>query len=370
MHITHPPKTSQPADTDQPGRLARLKRWLKKHLWAVICVIAALIISGVFIFALYSIQHTATNDSSLILKKKEKPTVYYSPLTGEVVPDEAATKQAVTGVMIENSPDARPQSGLKKAGIVYEAAAEGGITRFLALYQGVKPAQIGPVRSLRIYYLGWAAPYQASIAHVGGSGNALATVRNGSYRDIDQFSNGGAYWRAGDRRPPHNMYTSGERLDALNNAKGFHESQFSGFLRTDGKPAENPSAQTITVHFSSPLYTTGYHYDKASNSYARSLAGTPHTDREAGNLAPQVLVVLEVQAERRTGPDGYDDLVTTGSGKATIFQNGTATEATWKRDGFNAPLKLVDRDGKDITLNRGQTWIAAFTPGRGSLAWQ
>ena len=107
--------------------------------------------------------------------------------------------------MIENSPDARPQSGIKQAGVVYEAIAEGGITRFLALYQEAKPGLIGPVRSVRMYYVDWAAPYNASIAHIGGSAAALAEVRNGNYRDIDQFFNSGSYWRA--IATPRTMYT-------------------------------------------------------------------------------------------------------------------------------------------------------------------
>lgn len=368
MHVEKPHhNTPRHASLNPASRGERFKKWFTKHLWAIILIIAATIIAGVFVFALYSIK---LDSSEIPAPKKEKPTVYYSPLTGERVADEAATKLPVTGVMIENSPEARPQSGLKGAGVVYEAAAEGGITRFLALYQGANLSHIGPVRSLRIYYLGWAAPYQASIAHVGGSGNALSTVRSGKYRDIDQFYNGNSYWRATDRRAPHNVYTSTEKLNALNSTKGFKESVFTSFSRTDEKPAETATAAAITVNFSSSAYSTSYAYDKASNSYIRSLAGIGHTDREGGQIAPKVLVVLEAQTERRAGPDGYDDLITTGSGKATVFQNGTVAEATWKRDNFDAPLKLVANDGKDIALNRGQTWVAAYTPRRGSLAWQ
>jgi len=132
---------------------------------------------------------------------------YYSPLTGEQVADEAATKQVVTAIMIENSPDARPQSGIKDAGVVYEAIAEGGITRFLTLHQQDKPQLVGPVRSLRIYFLDWLAPYNASVAHVGGSADALAEVRNGSYRDIDQFFNADSYWRSvRSQRPAQRLH--------------------------------------------------------------------------------------------------------------------------------------------------------------------
>jgi hypothetical protein len=104
--------------------------------------------------------------------------------------------------MIENSPDARPQSGLQDAGVVVEAIAEGGITRFLTLFQESQPQYIGPVRSLRPYYIDFAAPFQAGIAHVGGSPEALSRVRNGSYRDLDQFFNSAYFSRISARPAP------------------------------------------------------------------------------------------------------------------------------------------------------------------------
>lgn len=353
-------------------RWKRFKEWVKKHILAIALISSAVVIAGVFLIAIYSIKYDQTASTDLqIPKKKATPKKFYLPLTGIEVTDENATKQPVTGVMIENSPAARPQSGLKKAGVVYEAVAEGGITRFLALYQGEKPTAIGPVRSLRLYYLSWAAPYQASVAHVGGSPNALAQVRNGNYRDIDQFFNAGSYWRVRDRYAPHNVYTSGERIDQLNNSKGYTKSEFTSFNRMDGKPAEAPNATSITINLSGTLYNTSYAYDKSSNSYVRNLAGAPHADREDGQIAPKVVVAIEVGVEARAqNSDGYEDAKTTGSGKAYIFQNGIVNTATWSKADINSPLKLTDESGRNIALNRGQTWIAAFTPGRGGVSWQ
>lgn len=360
-------------DSEKKVQSARLRRFIDDHHMTILLVCGIFLIflgSGIAFLLNYK---SPVYDSSIVMTTKKNPKPikkYYSPLTGLEIADEASAKQAVTGVMIENSPEARPQSGLKQAGVVYEAVAEGGITRFLALYQGKKPSLIGPVRSLRIYYLGWASAYQASIAHVGGSGNALAEVRNGNYRDIDQWFNGGFYWRARDRYAPHNVYTSGEKLDQLNSRKGYNTSEFSSFNRDDSKPAESPTATTIHINFSSALFNTSYTYDKKTNSYLRSLAGTPHNDREAGQITPNVIIAMEVNLQRRNSIDYYEDAVTTGSGKAYIFQNGTVTESTWSRESFTAPLKLIGADGKEVILNRGQTWIAAFTPGRGSVSWQ
>jgi len=361
-------KTTKP-QTPKPKK--SLKKWVKEHLLAIVLITSSIVVAAVFVVAIKSVHYDASISQMNTKKKPEPAKKYYSALTGVEVENEAATKQAVTGVMIENSPAARPQSGLKQAGVVYEAVAEGGITRFMALYQGNKPGTIGPVRSLRLYYLSWAAPYQASIAHVGGSGNALAHVRNGNYRDIDQFFNAGAYWRSTDRYAPHNVYTSGEKLDQLNNSKNYTTSSFTSFSRSDEKAVDAPNATSISVNFSSPLYATSYAYDKTSNSYLRSLAGSPHNDREAGQIAPKTIVVLEAGTElRANNADGYEDIITTGKGKAYVFQNGTVAEVIWQKDNFDSPLKLQSGEGKDIPLNRGQTWIATFTPGRGSVSWQ
>ena len=155
---------------------SRGRDWIKKHKLFTAILGAFVIVAGGCIgafFLLYEIPAQAPQQASAKLDIVMLPKKYYSLLTGEEVKDEAATKQAVTAIMIENSPDARPQSGVKQAGIVYEAIAEGGITRFLTLHQQDKPQMIGPVRSLRMYYVDWLAPYNASIAHVGGSAAAL-----------------------------------------------------------------------------------------------------------------------------------------------------------------------------------------------------
>ena len=302
-------------------------------------------------------------------KKKEAPK-YYSPLTGAEVADEALTKRPVTAIMIENSPDARPQSGLKDAGIVFEAVAEGGITRFIALYQESRPGLIGPVRSVRPYYVEWAAGFDPAVAHIGGSARALTMIRSGNYGvDLDQFFNAGTYWRATDRVAPHNVYTNFDRLDTLTNAKGKTASSFSFSPRQDEKKVATPNATQININVSSGLYDVNYAYDAASNTYVRSEGGAPHTDREGGQLSPKVVIAMKVPMSLGF-EDGYrEQITTTGSGQAYVFQNGTVTEVTWSKADEKAKLEFKTPDNKEITLNRGQTWITALDSSR-SVTWQ
>lgn len=354
--------------------LSRISEWASKHtiLTYLIAGISVIVIALITAFVLFYSQPTPAPIAKVqpAPKSAPAPIVYYSHLTGEKVTDEAAITAPATAIMLENSPDARPQSGLKDAGVVYEAIAEGGITRFLALYQTAKPQLVGPVRSVRMYYVDWFAPYNASIAHVGGSASALAEVRNGSYRDLDQFFNAGTYWRATDRYAPHNVYTSFEKLDMLNAAKGYTKSEFTSFPRTDGKPAEPRDATSIAINFSGPLYNTTYAYDAATNTYARSQAGAPHLDREAGQITPSVVVALRVNMSL-VMEDGYrEQIETSGSGEATVFQNGIATMASWHKADRSSPLTLTDQNGKDIPLVRGQTWIAAVPLTGGTVSWQ
>lgn len=359
--------------TQKPHLFRRVAGWVRRHHTASFAIAGAILIAitGGVAFAILSQKPPEVRTAVVKPKPKAKPPVNYSPLTGLKVATKAATAQPVTAIMIENSPDARPQSGLKDAGVVFEAIAEGGITRFLTLHQQDKPQLIGPVRSLRMYYVDWLAPFDASIAHVGGSAAALAEVRNGRYRDIDQFFNGGYYWRATDRYAPHNVYTSFAKLDALNKAKGYTSSHFTGFARADEKPAEKPNATKVTIDFNNyaSLYNTSYTYDKKTNSYKRYLAGQPHSDREKGQITPKVVIALKVN-ETTVLEDGYRESISAiGSGSAVIFQNGTAIKATWHKSSRSKQLTFT-AGSKQVPLARGQTWIAAVPNGKGTVTWQ
>jgi len=359
------------------GQWATFAQFVGKHHKITIALSAGMFVIGVaFLVAGFWFEHkTATitsqgvNQSQTVHVASNGQVTYYSPLTGIKVADQTATKREVTAIMIENSPDARPQSGLKTAGVVFEAVAEGGITRFLTLHQEDRPGLIGPVRSLRPYYIDWLAPFDASVAHVGGSANALTTIRNGQFKDIDQFFNGNYYWRATDRYAPHNVYTNFDKLDALNAAKGYTSSNFTGFGRKFDNPVAAPNAKQISVHISGPLYDSGYTWDAASDSYLRSEGGAPHKDREAGQINPKTVVVMRVPVQIAY-EDGYrEQMTTTGVNQAYIFQDGTVIDAFWRKDGQKNQLTFYDHAGNPIAFNVGQTWLTAVAPDE-AVTWQ
>lgn len=362
---------------DPKTRLSRFKHWVSDHkkLSILLAALLVLILAGGG-YALYAAFNHKPQPVVIIpapakkTPKPPEPPKFYSPLTGLQVSDEATTKRQVTGVMLENSPDARPQSGMLTAGVLYEAIAEGGITRFAALYQESRPGLIGPVRSLRPYYLSWMAPYDAAISHVGGSYNALNEVRSGGYKDIDQFFNGGSYWRATDRYAPHNVYTNFDRLDALNKAKGYNNSNFTGFPRKTESASKTPSATKIDIRISSALYNVHYDYESATNSYIRFVGGKPHIDREGGQLKPKVVIAMKVKTTLGMD-DGWREMmeVNNTSGQAFIFEDGIVEPATWKKGGQKDQLHFLNPEGQDIKINPGQTWITA-TPTEQTVTWQ
>ncbi len=353
--------------------IPRLKNWIHRHkkLSIILGIILILLVAGGGVSAYYFLNQKDEKPSMAThtdQKPAPEPVKYYSTLTGSQVATEATAKQAVTGIMMENSPDARPQSGLKESGVVFEAIAEGGITRFLVLYQEQKPQVIGPVRSLRMYYVDWVAGFNASVAHVGGSAAALKEVRNGNYRDIDQFFNASTYWRATDRYAPHNVYTSFEKIDALNAKKGYTTSEFTGFSRKEST-ATTPTVSTINVKISGPLFNSHYAYNAATNSYDRSQAGKPHLDREAGQISPRTVIAMKVD-QKKVFEDGYREQITAiGSGTAYIFQDGTMQEVTWRKPSKAKQISFTDGAGADVPLVRGQTWITAVPNGSGSVTW-
>lgn len=329
----------------------------------------AMIISFILISKKESPKKPKPIPTKITKKEAPKPEKFYASLSGAQVGSAEEVNKPVIGVMIENSLPARPQSGLNQAEVVFEAVAEGGITRFLALYQQNQPELIGPVRSLRGYYLDWASGFQASVAHVGGSGDALARIRDGNHRDMDQFFNSGSFWRSRDRYAPHNVYTNFTNLSSLNSSKGWSNSNFQGFNYKDEIKTTSVSTTQIQINLSGHYYNTSYAYNPECNCYPRSQAGQSHIDREKGQIQPKNIVALRIDMNR--GADGYHNFYSTiGSGSGVIFKDGVAEEIIWEKSSENANLILKNQNGQQIKLNRGQTWIVAVPNSGGSISWQ
>lgn len=352
--------TAAPLISKHPKKKKSFKEWLKglnKKQWALIITIAVLLL-GAGGFATWWFWLKPEPAAPVVQEPQPEPqpqpTTAASNLTGLQV-DPGINLRPVTGVMIENSQAARPQSGLLEAGVVFEAIAEGGITRFLAMYQDTEPDYIGPARSARKPYLQWLLGFDSTLAHVGGSAEALQLIRQWGVKDLDQFANPSGYWRVSNRTMPHNMYTSIERLRALENEKGFGQAKFTSLERKDEQPAATPEIINIDLDISSSNYAVNYKYDKATNTYLRSEGGEAHLDEKSQKQLGPKVVVVPIMNQGLNGP--YYTYETIGSGDVYIFQDGKLYKGKWHKSSNEGQFTFTDQSGGAIKLNPGQTWF-------------
>ena len=339
-------------------------RWRLSKKWTIVLV--ALIVALITGLALFAYASQPQDKGGSFASKRgayvPKITTVASKLTGLQV-DPSVNQRPVTGVMIENSPDARPQSGLDQAGVVFEAIAEGGITRFLALFQDNQTDYIGPVRSARPYYVQWCMGFDCALAHVGGSPEGLSDIKAWGTKDLDQFANSGPYSRISSRYAPHNVYTSIAKLNDLETSKGFSTASYTSLPRKKDTASKAPNASSINLAISGALYNVHFAYDAASNSYKREQGGAAHmVVNSAGQqtqISPKVVVALVMQYGLEAD-DHHSQYNVTGSGQAFVFQDGIITPATWSKADTKAPIVLTGSDNQPVSLNAGQTWFTAL----------
>ncbi len=337
-----------------------------KKEWTIAAVVVLLGGLGIFLLTHHSKPVAIVKPAIVKPKPAPKPTTVPSTLTGLPV-DPSVNQRPVTGVMIENSDQARPQSGLGQAGVVFEAVAEGGITRFLALYQDTAPANVGPIRSARPYYIQWALGFNAAYAHVGGSPDALADIKSLGVRDLDEFANGGSYHRSASRPAPHNVYTAISTLNQLEATKGFTASTYTGFARKTAAPSKQPTAGNIGLVLSGSDYNVHYSYVAATNSYNRSEGGAPQTDANTSQqISPKVVVAMIIpKSQGALDASGayYSNYAVVGSGPVYVFQDGAATVGTWTKSSPTSQITFTDASNQPIKLIPGQAWLSAISPG-------
>lgn len=292
-------------------------------------------------------------------------------LDGTLVSSDLANRYPLA-VIIENHTQARPQVGLDKAAIVYEALAEGGITRFMAIYGPHEATKIGPVRSVRTYFLDWLAEYNAYISHVGGNIDALDRIQPENIFDLDQFSLGEtAYWREPEagKAIEHTMFTDLDKLYKAATEKYKNiKSKFTTFKFLDIKKdidIDKTTTQEITIDFSAPSYKVSYTYDPGNNVYLRSMAGTAHKDKATGNqLAPTNIIIQAVPKEdilTRINETGLK-MATIGEGKAIVLYGNKKIDATWKKNDLKSRTLFYDTQGNEIKFLPGQFWYEIVPP--------
>ena len=295
-----------------------------------------------------------------------------APLTGRMVAPSIASRHVVA-VMIDDQFQARPQSGLASASVVWQAPAEGGIPRYMALFQEGDPKAVGPVRSSRLYFIAWAAEWRSVYVHVGGSPQALDLLRSRDGKgkvvyDADGFRYEGRYlWRIKSRLAPHNVYTDGKNLRGVGKKVGAKAVEYKPAWKfaADAVYADRPNGGTIVVPYLANKIT--YKYDRKSNRYLRSVSveGKQVDASSKSRVGPKNVVVMTMSF----GPlnDGSKkhrlEAQFTGKGTAWIATNGRTVKGTWKKSSMTGPTRFYGPDGKQVKLTIGQTFVQVVPKG-------
>jgi hypothetical protein len=282
-----------------------------------------------------------------------------APLTGLPDPSgESATRPALA-VKVENTPDARPQAGIDQADVVYEEEVEGGVTRFIAIFNSTAPETIGPVRSVRPQDPDIVWPIHGIFAYSGGAADPVAAINAAPVHAVDNtaaIANGaGAMERDAPGQPrrqsPHNLYGHGPELFALGGDPKPPPALFQ-YLPGDTPPVAGTPVVSMRIGFIQG-YDPTYTWDAGSKTWKRtnSQNGAPFTVVGGTQIAPtNVVVQFTHYANEGEGQ-------TVGQGDAWVFTDGVVRRGTWVRPDKTQPAKYLDANGQPILLRPGRTWV-------------
>ncbi|HEV7534210.1 MAG TPA: DUF3048 domain-containing protein [Acidimicrobiia bacterium] len=286
-----------------------------------------------------------------------------APLTGLVDADGASASRPAIAVKIDNAPEARPQSGLEAADVVYEEVVEGGVTRFIAVFQSTPPGGpglAGPVRSVRPMDPNVLAAYRGMIAYSGGIPAFRALLHKAPVQDVDVDIATDAYTWDNSRAAPHNEYVSPTKL--WPKAKGDNADPpraMFGFGAA-GEPFGDADAHHLVIPYS-PRQTSVYDWDAASGTWKRTSNGTPHMTASGAQVAPRNVIVQFVAMHTldyvdQSGTKVVESTVT-GTGDAWILSGGRITKGHWSKDSASSPTRFTDSAGTAVKLAPGRTWV-------------
>jgi hypothetical protein len=264
-------------------------------------------------------------------------------------------------VVIENTPQARPQAGLADACLVVAMATEARITRFAATHCEAVPAAAGPVRSARAYMLEIARDLGAVLVHSGQSNEAFAMIRRRGLPVINEFWTSGPFWRDPARHAPHNLYTNISRVRDVVREKSMTVPQGGLPYRLDAgrtRALERRGAPALELALGyGPLYDVVYRYDAARNRYMRAQHQQPHMDASGVQIsAGSVLTMFVPWRDDLVNGQPSSHIAYRGRGRLVVAAAGRAFEGHWER--FSpGRLSLTDDRGESLVLPPGPVWI-------------
>jgi len=266
-------------------------------------------------------------------------------------------------VKIGNEPEgARPQSGLNEADIVYDTPAEGGIMRYIAVFQCRSASSIGPTRSVR--WVDWhilQAFGRPLLAFAGGINPDVSTVEGlGWLQPADLLTAAQAAGvRISSRVPPDNLYTSTAALWALAKTSSPPPRVFS---YAASLPALATPASALAIAFSQGTDVV-WKWDNRARSWLHTYSGAPDIDALTNQPVTTTNIVVQIVhyafGPYAESPGGTGDVEsqTVGSGSGYVLRGGEVIKVTWHRRSLSTPTTFTDAKGQAVGLARGRTWV-------------
>ncbi|MBW3620345.1 MAG: DUF3048 domain-containing protein [Actinobacteria bacterium] len=292
---------------------------------------------------------------------------HVAPLTGEVVEDPEVTGRPVLAVKIENTAAARPQAGLDRADIVYEEIVEGGVTRFIALFQSEVPDVVGPVRSARPEDVAILPAYRPILAYSGARDEVTGMLRSSGIALLTD-DGGDGFSRDPGRSRSHDLMGDGPRLyEKGADASGVGPATPVFSHDETPPPGAVTCADTapdcgtaVQVRFSGAA-VAGWTYDASAGVYRRDQDGEPSRVTGPGRIGAANVVVLGMQVGQGGCCDAagtpFTETTIVGEGTAVVLRDGRRYDVRWRKTSAGSHLELLDGAGAPFPLSPGPTWI-------------
>jgi hypothetical protein len=276
------------------------------------------------------------------------------------VTPEAAARSAVS-VKVDNSPSGRPQAGLDKADLIYEEKVEGGVTRFIAIFQSRDTELVGPIRSLRTTDPSVVSAFGGVFAFSDGVAVSLRRLKGAPVVVVTEHEDAAAFINPKGKHRPYATFATTARLRREDKSPHAPQAAFS-FL-TEGEafaPAGATPATAVRINFGGST-TAAFEWDSATGTWLRSTNGSPHLLSDGTRLA-FTNVILQKVGYRKVGyndSSGHpvDEAGVVGTGEAIVLAGGKQVKATWSKSSPSAMTVYTDSSGAPIKLLPGPTMV-------------
>ncbi|MDR3203084.1 MAG: DUF3048 domain-containing protein [Bifidobacteriaceae bacterium] len=286
------------------------------------------------------------------------PTWPLTGLSGEI------KKRPALAVKIENSPDARPQTGLEGADVVWEEIVEGGISRYVAVFHSTLPKEIGPIRSIRPMDGGIAGPTRGIMVFSGGKAPFVEMAREANLQVLSEDAGSGGFYRVMTRPAPHNVYA--DPRDFLKQADKSHKKTPPGefdFARNPGAATAATAgrdADLVKLTMSGGAHPR-WEWDAEDSVWLRSEGENPAVSAAGEQLSAVNVVAMEVEQRTAQGRDpagnSIPESIVVGKGKGFVATGGKIIEVKWSKKAKTKPVVLKTADGSEVKLAPGNTWV-------------